>query len=114
MSEELAYLSATDLLAAYRDKTLSPVEATRAVLDRIDAHNARINAFNLIDADAAMDQARASEARWARGEPQGFLDGVPTSIKDSHEVAGWSTLHGSLTSDPAAPAPADSRRLPVS
>ena len=103
MSEELAYLSATDLLAAYRDKTLSPVEATQVVLDRIDAHNAKINAFNLVDADAAMDQAKASEARWARGEPRGLLDGVPTSIKDLVLTRGWPTLRGSLTVDPAGP-----------
>lgn len=103
MSDDLIYASAQDLLEGYRQKTLSPVEATQAVLARIEAKNADINAFNLIAADSALEEARAAEQRWARGEPKGRLDGVPVSIKDLVLTKDWPTLKGSLTVDPAGP-----------
>jgi len=103
VSDELFYASAEALLDGYRKKDLSPVEATQAALDRIEEKNEAINAFNLIAEDSALDEARASEARWARGEPQGRLDGVPVSIKDLVLTEGWPTLKGSLTVDPAGP-----------
>jgi len=103
-SDDLAYLSANELVARYRDKSLSPVEATRAALDRIDAHNGAVNAFVFTDPDGALAAAKASEARWARGEPQGLIDGVPTTIKDLVLTKGWPTRSGSLTTsaDPEA------------
>jgi len=103
MSDDLIYMSATELLALYKSKELSPVEATQAVLDRVHDKNEAINAFNVIDDEAALRDARASEARWTRGEPMGRLDGVPTSIKDLVITKGWPTLRGSLTTDPDGP-----------
>ncbi|MCZ6846520.1 MAG: amidase, partial [Alphaproteobacteria bacterium] len=67
MTEELAYLSAGDLIARYRDGSLSPVEATRATLDRITALHDVLNAYCLVDEDTAMEAALASETRWRRG-----------------------------------------------
>jgi aspartyl-tRNA(Asn)/glutamyl-tRNA(Gln) amidotransferase subunit A len=90
-------MSATDLLAAYRTKTLSPVEATRAALDRIAALDSRVNAFCLVDEERALASARESEGRWHRGEPSGLVDGVPTTIKDLLLSKGWPTLRGSRT-----------------
>ena len=52
---------------------------------------------------AALTAARASEDRWARGEPCGALDGVPVSIKDLLLTRGWPTLRGSHSIDPAGP-----------
>ena len=95
MTDELSYLSAADLVAAYRAKRLSPVEATRAALDRIDRLDGRINAFCLVDADGALAAARESEARWMKGEPLGIVDGVPSTIKDLLLTRGWPTLRGS-------------------
>ena len=103
MKQDLCSLAATELLAAYRAKTLSPVEATRAVLARIAELNPVLNCFNLVDAKSALEAARASEARWAKGAPMGPLDGVPTSIKDIILTRGWPTLRGSKTVDPAGP-----------
>ena len=97
VDEELAFLSARELAARYRDGSLSPVEATRATLERIAALDTTINAYCLVDGDAAMAAARASEARWRRGAPAGPLDGVPTSIKDIVLTRGWPTLRGSKT-----------------
>ena len=80
-------LSAQELLAAYRNKTLSPVEATRSVLDHIARWEPHIHATYALDPDQALAQARASEARWMKGEPQacgGYsLDGVPATIKEN-------------------------------
>ncbi|GAA1316325.1 amidase [Pseudonocardia xinjiangensis] len=98
-----ADLTATELLAAYRAGELSPVEATRAVLDRVAERDAEVNAFCLVDADTAMASAARSEERWARGEPVGLLDGVPVSIKDVMLTEGWPTLRGSRTIDPSGP-----------
>ncbi len=100
MSDDLAFLPATELIAAYRDKRVSPVEATAAALERIDAFNDRLNAFCLTDRDGAIEAARRSEARWARGEPAGLVDGVPVSVKDLVLTRGWPTLRGSRTVDP--------------
>ncbi|MCI2417225.1 amidase [Saccharopolyspora sp. K220] len=95
-----ADLTATELLASYAAGELSPVEATEAALRRIDDADAAVNAYCLVDADRALEQARASEQRWQRGEPAGRLDGVPTSIKDIFLTRHWPTLRGSRTTDP--------------
>jgi aspartyl-tRNA(Asn)/glutamyl-tRNA(Gln) amidotransferase subunit A len=96
---DLADFTATELLAAFRSKQASPVEATRAVLARMDALDPKLNAFCFRDDAHAIAQAHASEARWQVGAPRGALDGVPTSIKDLILTQGWPTLRGSLTVD---------------
>ena len=75
-STPLHDLGATELLAAYRSKSLSPVEVTRAVLAHINEWEPRLHATYALDADAAMTQAEASQARWMKNAPQGPLDGV--------------------------------------
>lgn len=97
MSDEIAYASASRLLALYRAGTLSPVEATRSILARIARLDPKVNAFCLVDEEAALAAARASEARWRAGAPMGPLDGVPASIKDLILTRGWPTLRGSHT-----------------
>ena len=93
-------MSAVDLLAQYRAKKLSPVEVTRSALARIDRLNPRFNAFRLVDEAAALASARASEARWMKGEPIGLVDGVPATVKDLLITKGWSTLRGSKAVEP--------------
>jgi len=97
VNEELAYTSATELVRRYRAKQLSPVEVTQAVLARMRELNPRLNAYCFIDEDGAIKAARASEARWMKGAPQGWVDGVPASIKDLILARGWPTLRGSKT-----------------
>ena len=94
---------AAELVAGYRDRTISPVEATRAALDAIERYDPAINAFVLVDAEGALAAARESEARWHAGEPLGPGDGVPTSIKDVLWTRGWPTLRGSALIDAAGP-----------
>ena len=99
---ELWTLSAARLLEGYRKHEFSPVEVTRAVLGRIEALNPRFNAFCLVS-DTILEEAKASEARWRAGQPQGLLDGVPVSIKDLLLTKGWPTLRGSKAIDPKGP-----------
>jgi aspartyl-tRNA(Asn)/glutamyl-tRNA(Gln) amidotransferase subunit A len=94
---DLADLSATELLVGYRTRQFSPLEATQAVLARIERYDPKFNAFVLVDADGALAAARASTARWAKDMPAGRLDGVPASIKDIILTQGWPTLRGSKT-----------------
>jgi len=103
MSNDLAVMTATEMVARFRDGKLSPVEATQAALDRIAACNPKFNAFNLIDAEGALAAARKAEERWRIGAPRGRVDGVPTSIKDIVLTKGWPTLRGSKTVDPNQP-----------
>ena len=95
--------SATELVEGYRNKTISPVEATEAALDAIDTYDGQVNAFVLVDHDGALAAAKESEARWQSGEPLGSGDGVPTSMKDALWTRGWPTLRGSALIDAAGP-----------
>jgi aspartyl-tRNA(Asn)/glutamyl-tRNA(Gln) amidotransferase subunit A len=100
---DITRLSATELLGLYRRRELSPVEATRAVLARIDTQNAVTNAYCLVRDEEALASAKESEQRWQAGEPAGLLDGIPVSVKDLLLTSGWPTLRGSLTIDEAGP-----------
>ena len=95
--------SAAELVAAYRARERSPVEATEASLAAIAERDGELNAFCLVDGESALAEARASENRWSRGEPAGPLDGVPVGVKDLLVTRGWPTLRGSTAIDPAGP-----------
>ena len=98
---DLCYMSASEALRRYRDKSLSPVEATRAHLARLDAVEPSINAFMTRDHKSAMAEAEASQARWQKGQPIGPLDGVTVTIKDLIPQKGRPMRNGSATSDDA-------------
>jgi aspartyl-tRNA(Asn)/glutamyl-tRNA(Gln) amidotransferase subunit A len=70
MSDEICMMSAADLVAGYRAGALSPVEAARAALDRIDRYDGTLNAFIIVCREEALDSARHSEARWRRAAPR--------------------------------------------
>src|SRR6185436_11601235 len=80
--------SAAALAAAYASGTLSPVEATRECLARIDAWEPKLNAMYRLDRDGALEQARTAEARWRAGAPLSPLDGVPITIKENIHTRG--------------------------
>lgn len=93
---DIAFRPATDLAAAIRARRLSPVEVTRATLERIEASQPVLNAFITVASDQAMAQARAAEAAVQRGDPLGPLHGVPVAVKDLVPTAGIRTTWGSL------------------
>lgn len=93
---DLCYLSADDAIAAFTAKTLSPVELMEAVITRAEAVQDNLKPFTYTHYDEAMDAARASEARYSKGEPMGPLDGLPVGIKDESWIDGHPTSNGSL------------------
>ena len=95
-----ALLSATELLALYRAKKLSPVEAVQATLARIERFNPIVNAYCHLDSAGALAAAKESEARWRAGRPKGLVDGLAVGVKDNIHVAGMPSRFGSkLTPD---------------
>jgi aspartyl-tRNA(Asn)/glutamyl-tRNA(Gln) amidotransferase subunit A len=94
-------MTACELHMLYRDKKLSPVEATQAALRRIARFNATVNAYCHVDEVGALAQAREAEARFQAGKPLSLIDGVPSSIKDLTYARGMPTRKGSFTVDPA-------------
>ncbi|GAA3572926.1 amidase [Amycolatopsis ultiminotia] len=90
-------LTASELVAAYATGELSPVESTQNALKAIEDRDGELNAYCLVDADRALEQAKQSELRWRDGNPIGWLDGVPSSIKDMFLTQGWPTLRGSTS-----------------
>lgn len=96
MTEDLSFLPAFRLVEEYRGRRLSPVEVTRAVLERIEALNPALNAFVTLCPAEALRDATASEEAYRRGQPRGPLDGVPVSIKDLVATKGLRTTFGSF------------------
>jgi Asp-tRNA(Asn)/Glu-tRNA(Gln) amidotransferase A subunit family amidase len=96
MSNPLHYLSATEALEQFRSRELSPVELMQAVIDQAETWEPHINAFSHRFFEEAMDEAKASEARYVKGEPKGVLDGIPLGMKDEVEVKGQPVTEGSL------------------
>ena len=92
---DLCFTPATELAALIRARKLSPVELTRAVLDRVERLNPLINAFCTLTADAAMAAAREAEQAVMNGAARGPLHGIPFSIKDLHFTKGIRTMSGS-------------------
>lgn len=101
-------LTALQMVTAYRSGELSPVEATAAALAVISERDGDVNAFCLVDEEAALSEARKSEVRWGGNYTKGLLDGVPIAVKDVFHTAGWQTLRGSLLTEAAGPWPDDS------
>lgn len=100
---ELGEMDAVELGALFASGRASPVEAARAALARIERFNPKVNAFAYVAPENALEAAHASEARWARGEPLGPIDGAPTTIKELTAVKGIPWRRGSnLTSDAPA------------
>src|SRR5438477_7142891 len=100
MADDIAFMPATRLLALYRSRQLSPVEVIEHTLRRLEIYESAINAFVLYGPGTGLAMARASEARWQKGEPQGLLDGVPVALKDTLLTRGWPRLLGSRTIEP--------------
>jgi aspartyl-tRNA(Asn)/glutamyl-tRNA(Gln) amidotransferase subunit A len=100
LADDILSRSAAEIVALYRSKQVSPVEVVTATLDRIDRFDRFYNAFVMVDREGAVRDARASEERWWRGEPNGLVDGLPVTVKDLIAVKGMPTRRGSRTTSP--------------
>jgi aspartyl-tRNA(Asn)/glutamyl-tRNA(Gln) amidotransferase subunit A len=99
-------MSAGELLAAYRSKKLSPVEAVDAVINRIERWEPKLKALYAPDFNNARRFAQESEKRWQAGRPQGALDGVPITIKENIATKGVPVPLGTAATE-LVPASAD-------
>ena len=105
-------MTATEMLAAFKSKKLSPVEAVDGVIARIEAWEPRLKALYAPDFGNARKLAKESEKRWAAGKPSGALDGVPITIKENIATKGVPMPIGTAANDlvpAAADAPASAR-----
>jgi len=99
--------SAEALSSAYARGEISPLEVTRALLARIEAWEPKINAMYRIDREGALEQARASAARWRAGAAHSPLDGVPLTIKENIYTRGDPSPIGTRANEDAQPQAAD-------
>ena len=93
--EAYRYSSIHELSKHFRSREASPLDVTRACLERIEALNPQLNAFITILADSALKQARAAEAEIRAGDWRGPLHGIPVGIKDFYDTAGVRTTAAS-------------------
>jgi len=96
---DLALLSAEEMLAFFARRQLSPVDILQAVTERIARLNPGLNAFAVMN-PGALTAAHESASRWRAGRPIGLLDGVPCTVKDLVDQAGFPTRRGSRTTSP--------------
>ncbi|MFL5255492.1 MAG: amidase family protein [Rhodopila sp.] len=91
-----ALLSASAMLAAFARRRLTPVDVLQAVTERVARLNPKLNAFAVMN-PGALQAAGESASRWRAGRPIGILDGVPCTVKDLVDLAGFPTRRGSRT-----------------
>ncbi|MBL8129476.1 MAG: amidase [Chloroflexia bacterium] len=95
--EDLAYLSATEQLALFRSRDLSPVEVLQAQIARADALAETVNALTWRFNERALEQAKAAEARYlGQGDAPRALEGITLAIKEEMGVAGDPVTSASL------------------
>ena len=110
---DFARLSIAAASKKIRSGAISPVEYTRALLDRIEAHDAGINAFIRVLPESALAAASKAEAEIAAGNWRGPMHGIPYALKDIIDVAGVpTTCHSKILADNIAESDAEvGRRL---
>src|ERR1700757_943385 len=101
---ELPLMDLADVSRLVQKKEVSPVELTRACLERIARLNPKLNAFITVTEDSALEEAGRAEAEIARGEWRGPLHGIPLAVKDLIETAGIKTTAASAVLKDNVPA----------
>lgn len=86
--------SATELIKAYKDYSLTPTDVVSDLFQRIETYNPVINAFVTLNKNEAMRQAETATMAYKNGTPRP-LEGVPVAIKDLTNTKGLRTTYGS-------------------
>ncbi|MBT5433214.1 MAG: amidase [Rhodospirillaceae bacterium] len=92
----LTWMSATEALKLFKAKKLSPVEMMDAAIKRAKKVMPKLNPFSNLHFKEARAKAKATEARYARGEETGALEGLPLVVKEEATIAGLTATSGSL------------------
>ena len=104
MAPDLEGFTIVELGRRLRARTLTALEITDACLARIEADNPGLNAFILVLADKARQEARAADRALRAGRDRGPLHGLPISIKDVIDVRATRTTAASrVRSERVAP-----------
>jgi len=90
------YRSARELAALIASREITPLEVMEHTLQRIETANPKLNAFVALDAERAMDEAKALTESIARKGVPGPLTGIPLGVKDLEDVKGMVTSFGSV------------------
>jgi aspartyl-tRNA(Asn)/glutamyl-tRNA(Gln) amidotransferase subunit A len=96
MTDDLCRLSAIELRSRIARRAVSPVEVTRAVIERAERLQPVLNCFITLCAEEALEEARAAERAVMRGDTLGLLHGIPYTAKDLVDTRGVRTTYGSL------------------
>src|SRR5947199_7277561 len=97
---DVAFLTIAELNRLYRQRELSPVEVTKALLARIAAHDGNLHSFLRLTEEVALAEAEAAERELMAGQVRGPLHGIPYALKDIVETAGIPTTgHSKLRQD---------------
>jgi aspartyl-tRNA(Asn)/glutamyl-tRNA(Gln) amidotransferase subunit A len=94
LSEDILFLSVTELSRRIRARQLSPVELTESYLERSRNLGPKLNAYATLTPDLALKQAHAAEKDIAAGKYRGPLHGIPYAAKDLLAVKGYPTTWG--------------------
>jgi aspartyl-tRNA(Asn)/glutamyl-tRNA(Gln) amidotransferase subunit A len=94
LSEDILFLSVTELSKRIRSRQLSPVELTESYLDRSRSLGPKLNAYATLTPDLAIKQAHAAQKEIAAGKYRGPLHGIPYAAKDLLAVRGYPTTWG--------------------
>jgi amidase len=94
MTSDIHYLGLLEVSERIRRRELSSEAVTRALLDRIERHEAGLKSIMMLLADSALEQARLADAEIASGLWRGPLHGVPIGIKDLLWTEGLATTAG--------------------
>ena len=89
--DDLCYLTIREASGLIKERKLSPVELTQAMLDRIDAVDDKVKSYTVVSTDVALAEARAAEADISRGQYKGPLHGIPVAHKEQWDIAGFET-----------------------
>ncbi len=95
MTTELHYLTIGEASELLGDGELSPVELTRAFLERVEALDETLECYITVLRDGAMAEARQAEAEMSRGEYRGPMHGIPIALKDLYDTEGVRTTASS-------------------
>lgn len=105
-AEDLAFAGAAEQAELVRSGEVSSRELVELYLERIERFDPQLNAFRVVLADRALEEAAQADARRAGGAEPPLL-GVPVAIKDNVDVAGEATTHGTRAYEGVARADAE-------
>ena len=100
LSDEILYLPASELARQIQSRSLSPIDLTKAYLDRSEKIGPKLNAYARLTPDIALQEADAADKEIKRGHYRGLLHGIPYAAKDLLSVKGLPTTWGETLRDP--------------